>query len=289
MLSEKNVSVSHDEFMDAYMRATSVFNAIYGVMAMQANNAVTEAMDAYEGTREWRFDVKRSMKRCAKAWDERWAVVKELFQEKYAVYVDFASQQCKDMETDMQKFYLAVHSSLLRQRIADADRKAWAYVADLLTHELSAIYDRFLKVMVEETGMPRLADAFAWANMAHIRTLTHDMVRAVATCDVEMDDNVVLALRIISQKAVSADRQDEAAVRAVMLDGNEVHREEMADRIDAFEEHMREKEQAAREANESYYRQKEQQRQQARRGRQETMTTDAMAARLGERYNVTRR
>lgn len=287
-LLNKN-NVDKEAFWNDYQKATSVFNGFYGILAQCANDALNEAADAYEGTPEYRYNVKRTFKRAQEAWGRLWMTVKDLFEEKYTVYVDFVNQAVGSMQGDMTHLYLAVHQSLLRQNVPDADRKAWVYAADLLTHQLQAIYVRFVGEIVKETGKPLLGDAFKWADPQHLSVIAHELVKSIATCDVLMDDNVALSVQIIAQKAVSGDRQDEAAIKALDLGGNEAWRESMAENIEKYHQHKAEKEMQAQEANDSYWREREKQRQRTRRGREETLTADAMAEKLGEKFNVKRK
>jgi hypothetical protein len=62
----------------------------------------------------------------------------------------------------------------------------------------------------------------------------------------------------------------------------------MAESIEEFQKHKGERIRQEQEANDNYWSERQKQRQRRRKGRQETLTTDTIAARLGERFNVTR-
>lgn len=288
MLSTKNVDFQRRETWEEYSKATSVFNGFFGIIAMVAYNAANEANDAYEGTPEYRHQTKKAFKTSQEAWARLWRTARRLFEDKYAVYADFITMAAEDMSTDLQKLYLAVHASLLKQDIKDTDRKAWVYAADMLAHELTAIYQRFVRQITEETRREIIGKSFRWADPTHITNCAHDCVRAVATRDVMMDDNVMLALEIIARKALSSEYQDESAIKALSLKGNEEFKEQMAESIEEFQKHKDERIRQEQEANDNYWSERQKQRQRHRKGRQETLTTDTIAARLGERFNVTR-
>lgn len=288
MLNSQNVDVMGATFMKHYMAATQVFNGFYGTMSMIANNALTEAADAYEGTKVYKHDVKKAFKDAIKSWSIFWGRVRYLFEEKHEVYIDFISQAVKDMETDIQKLYIAVHQSLLRQRIPDADRKAWLYSADILTHELNAIFARYLEGLVKETKLPKLAETFMWADPQHVTRQTHDLLKRLCPVEITMDDNVTLAMQVIATKALSSERQDAAAIRALEYDCNENYREKLSKDIERYKEHIAEKEREKREANEAYKRKKEQEQARRKRSKSETLTGEQIASRLGDKFNVKR-
>lgn len=288
LLSSKNVEFSGKKFMENYSAATSVFNGFYGSMARCANNAFNDAQDAYEGTKEYRMQTKKMFQDCTKAWDKFWRMVRFLFEDKYYVYMDFINNAVDGMDIDMQKLYFVVHSLLLKMNIQDTERRAHLYVADIMMHQLYAVYKRFLVGIVKETGQPRLADTFTWADLSHVESLTHDLLRRLCPVDIEMDDNILLAVQIIAQKAFSGERQDEAAIKALEYKGNEMHREAMKEDIEEYKKHIAEVRRERKEANEAYARKKEEERKRKRRSREEMMTADAIADKLANRFKVTK-
>ena len=275
-------------FMVQYNNATSIFNNFYGTLSMLANNAFTEGMDSYEGSSVYKFQIKKMFIRISSEWDQFWAMVKYIFEVKYALYIDYITQTTADLQPDLQKLYLAVDASLLRQGIPDHDRRAWLYTADILTHELVKSHQSFCRDLVRESHVPNFGDAFKWADLDHIRRHTHELVRAICPVDITMDDNVHLAMQILGQRITSEERQDEAAMKTYDRKEHAEWREDAADRIEAYLQHkeelQREKE---RERQCEIERRKERSRQ-GRQGRREFLTSDKAAEILSEKFKVRR-
>lgn len=288
LLNRNNVDMTGENFWRHYNNATSVFNGFFGILSMCANNAFNEALDVYEDTPDFRHRTKKLFKDTKAAWDRFWRVLGSLFEDKYAVYIDFVSLAAGDMEDDVSMLSMAVCQSLLKCGVEDAGRRAWLFTADLLIHELQASYKRYLIDIVRESRLPKLAEAFRWADPTHLVTLTHSLVRHLCPVHVGMSDDVVLALRIIGQHAFSADRQDGAAVRALQFDSNEEHREAMAESIAAYEQHVIEKRQEEQQANEAYERKRQEDQRRRRHNRREPLTADIIAEKLGQHFKVNR-
>ena len=277
-----------EAFMEQYNSATSVFNNFYGTLAMIANNAFTEAMDWYEGTNVYRFQIKKMFLRTSSEWSQFWMAVKYIFEAKYALYIDYITQTTSDLQMDLQKLYLSVDASLLRQDIEDHDRRAWLYTADILTHELVKSHHSFCDDLVKHSHVPNFDDAFKWADLDHIRRHTHELLRAICPVDITMDDNVCLAMRILGQRITNEERQDEAALRTYDMQEHTEWRKDAADRIEAYLQHkeelQREKE---RERQCEIERRKERSRQ-GRQGRREFLSSDKAAEILSEKFKVRR-
>lgn len=295
MLNDKNVYISPDQmrgceaFMEQYNSATSTFNNFYGTLAMMANNAFTEAMDSYEGTPMYRFQTKKMFKKISKEWDQFWAMVRFIFEAKYALYIDYITQTTGDLQPDLYKLYLSVDASLLRQDIPDHDRRAWLYTADILMHELVKSHRSFCESLVKMSHVPNFGDVFKWASMDHVRRHTHELLRSISPVDIYMDDNVHTAMMIIGQRVTNGERQDEAALRTYNREEHAAWREDAEDRIEAYLQHKEEVRQEKEKEKQEEMKRREERARRRRQGKREFLGADAVAERLGEKFKVVAR
>lgn len=58
--------------MADYKDLTTVFNYFYGPATLVAQTAFCNALDQYEGSKEYRFAVKKGFKQLNQAWREWW-------------------------------------------------------------------------------------------------------------------------------------------------------------------------------------------------------------------------
>lgn len=294
LLNDKNVYVNADQLMankvfeEQYNAATSVFNNFYGALAMAANNAFTEAMDSYEGSSVYRFQVKKMFLRISKEWDKFWVDVRVIFEHKYSLYIDYISQSIADIQPDINKLYLAVDNSLMMQKIEDHDRRAWLFVADLITHELVRSRKAFVEDLVNHTHNQVLGETFDWADVEHIRRHTHELLRSICKTDIYMTDDVHLAMKVIGRRVTDAERQDEAALRTFNYDEHEAWREDAADRIEAYLQHKEEMAEEKEKAKQAEIKRREEWSRRRRQGKREFLSSDAVADKLGEKFKVTR-
>ena len=293
-LNYKNVYVNAEQVManEAFMRqyevTISTFNLFYGTLALAANNALTEAIDAYEGTPVYKFQIKKMFIRLNKEWDLFWKEVENIFEEKYALYIDYLSQTIVDLQTDINNLYYAVDQSLMMQNIPDHDRRAWLFTADLLTHELVRAHHQYMTDIVKHTHNKKLGDALQWADLEHVRRHTHEILRAICPIDISMTDDVHLAMKVIGRKVTDSERQDEAAYRTYNYKEHQEEQEDVTDRIEAFLQHKEDVAKEKEQAKQAELKRREERSRRRRQGKREFLSSDAVADILKEKFNVTR-
>ena len=148
-----------EKFMEAYHRATGVFNNFYGPLLMTANNAFNEAFDLYEGTPKFRFQVKKAFKNAAKEYDKFWACVRFIFDDRYSVYVDYCATAVEQVWQDVMKLYWVVRGSLLKQDKPDTERLAWVFTSHLLITEAKKLHAKWCISIAEQSGYPTCRSA----------------------------------------------------------------------------------------------------------------------------------
>lgn len=283
MLTDRNIDTQKKAFMEKYNRATSVFNNFFGPLMLAADNAFHEALDAYEGTPAYRFKVKQNFKRVEAAYNKWWGDVRTLFEDRYHIFIDYCTTAVGQIESDTQKLYWCVKSSLMKMGNEDSSRLAWVVASHLLTVHAVAAHKRFCEDILNETNMPLLPQCFAWADPVHLEHISHDLLDSLCPSDViRLNEDAVLALGIVCKRLVSHEWQDRAAVATLYLDDYKQQREELAEDIEYYEQREEERRRAEAEANEAYYQRKEEERR-----RKEAAGIDYTEI-LATKYNVRR-
>ena len=284
LLSSKNVAtIGNDKFMEDYRDLTTVFNNFYGPVTMCAHSAFCEAHDLYEGTKAYRFGVKRLFKEAEQSWREWWAIVEKVFGDRYELYADYVSNAHAALKPDVEKVYWGVNSSLKREGAKDADRLAWVVATDILTHTVKACHQTFLGEVRTKAGATVLADAFMWADLTHLVTVTRDLAHLLYPRDLALGEDVDLALEILFKHSVSTRLQDESCVKTLTMDehwdaADDAAKESVRNTVAMWEQQAA----AERQANADYWKKK---RKKAKRP--PTMSRERIAEKLGERFKIT--
>ena len=285
LLSSKNVAtIQSEQFMADYKELTTVFNNFYGPITMCAHSALCEAYDLYEGTKAYRFGVKRLFKEAKQSWREWWAKVKFIFEDRYELYMDYVIQTHEALEPDVMKVYWGVNNSLKRAKTKDADRLAWMITADILTHKVKACHQTFLQEVRQKTSAAILANAFEWADITHLVTVTRDLAHLLHPRDVTLGEDVELGLEILFTHSVNTRLQDEACVNTLTMDEHwDNADEEVKQSVRNTVEHWRKEDAAKQEANRRYWEEKKR-----KKARKPPISGKAIADKLSERFKVTR-
>jgi hypothetical protein len=283
-MNTKKYNTVDKALYQAYMEASTPFNYFYGPATLVAQTAFCNALDQYEGSKEYRFAIKRGFKQLNQAWREWWGCVKFMFEDKYAAYLDYCNKMLEYLEPDVDKLYWAVNSSLKRRGFANANRLAYVIVADILTHTTVSSHRSFVRQLVEKTKMPRLRQAFEWADLTHLMSVMEDLRAAIHPGDIELDDSVDTAVHVIGRRLVSERLHADACIGTLEMDEHaDMVDEETADAVEACKAMRETEEREADEANRRYWEQKQQ-----AKARKPTMSGKAIAEKLSERYKVTR-
>jgi len=238
MLSTKNVDVVRKRWRDAFDKASSAYNNHFAMLSMTASAQMLDTCDMVEETRYYKGRAKQLLNRCKKWYEVYWQRVREVYGNKYALYIDYANQCTKAIEHDVRIFYYSIKSALDKIRAKDSDVKASVLTAAELIRVTATFHADYWRIAGEHTGFADLGKPFWYADHAPLLRMFTEFAQCVCSqqeADVLNEDlNVRIAMRAILTKCENDEELGKAAREAIMKN-EEWHPEwaEMVRELDA--------------------------------------------------------